>query len=96
MGTQIDSPRPSKNCPTLPVRKKRSGLVGLVFIDETFWQSVELNSGCRRRRPPIAAGAWSAPSSSGSRRDRPLERGINRFEARVSEAGDTWIERLPW
>ena len=26
--------------------------------------------------------------------DRPLEPGINRFEVRVSEAGDTWIERL--
>ena len=28
--------------------------------------------------------------------DRPLEPGINRFEVRVSEAGDTWIERLQW
>ena len=28
--------------------------------------------------------------------DRPLEPGINRFEVRVSEAGDTWIERLRW
>ena len=26
--------------------------------------------------------------------DRPIEPGINRFEVRVSEAGDTWIERL--
>ena len=28
--------------------------------------------------------------------DRPLEPGINRFEVRVSEPGDTWIERLRW
>ena len=28
--------------------------------------------------------------------DRPLQPGINRFEVRVSEAGDTWIERLRW
>ena len=28
--------------------------------------------------------------------DRQLEPGINRFEVRVSEAGDTWIERLRW
>ena len=28
--------------------------------------------------------------------DRPLEPGINRFEVRVSEAGDTWLERLQW
>ena len=26
--------------------------------------------------------------------DRPLEPGINRFEVRVSDAGDTWRERL--
>ena len=26
--------------------------------------------------------------------DRPLEPGINRFEVQVSEAGDTWLERL--
>ena len=25
---------------------------------------------------------------------RPLDPGINRFEVRVSEPGDTWIERL--
>ena len=28
--------------------------------------------------------------------DRQIEPGINRFEVRVSEAGDTWIERLRW
>ena len=28
--------------------------------------------------------------------DRQLEPGLNRFEVRVSEAGDTWIERLRW
>ena len=28
--------------------------------------------------------------------DRQLEPGINRFEVRVSEPGDTWIERLQW
>ena len=32
---------------------------------------------------------WIAP-------DRQIEPGINRFEVRVSEAGDTWIERLRW
>ena len=26
--------------------------------------------------------------------DRALEPGINRFEVRVSDAGDTWLERL--
>ena len=26
----------------------------------------------------------------------PLEPGLNRFDVRVSEAGDTWIERLRW
>ena len=28
--------------------------------------------------------------------DRPLHPGLNRFEVRVSEAGDTWLERLRW
>ena len=28
--------------------------------------------------------------------DRQLGPGLNRFEVRVSEAGDTWIERLRW
>ena len=28
--------------------------------------------------------------------DRQLQLGLNRFEVRVSEAGDTWIERLRW
>ena len=33
--------------------------------------------------------AWTAP-------DRPLRREINRFEVRVSDDGETWIERLRW
>ena len=28
--------------------------------------------------------------------DRQLKPGLNRFEVQVSEAGDTWIERLRW
>lgn len=28
--------------------------------------------------------------------DRALKREINRFEVRVSDEGDTWIERLRW
>ena len=28
--------------------------------------------------------------------DRSLRCGINRFEIRVGEKGDTWIERLRW
>lgn len=28
--------------------------------------------------------------------DRQLRHNLNRFEVRVSEAGDTWIERLRW
>ena len=33
--------------------------------------------------------AWLTP-------DRQLQPELNRFEVRVSEAGDTWIERLRW
>ena len=43
----------------------------------------------RGRRLVDALIVWITP-------DRQLEPGINRFEVRVSEAGDTWIERLPW
>ena len=39
------------------------------------------------RRLVDALIVWITP-------DRPLEPGINRFEVRVSEAGDTWLERL--
>ena len=28
--------------------------------------------------------------------DPPLKSALNRFEARVSAAGDTWVERLRW
>ena len=40
------------------------------------------SAGCRRRRPPTAADAWSTPSSSGSCRTTSFEPG----EVRVSEA----------
>ena len=41
----------------------------------------------RGRRLVDALIVWITP-------DRPLEPGINRFEVQVSEAGDTWLERL--
>ena len=44
MSILIDTPQQLKKCPTLPVWKKRSGQVYLVFIDETFRQFFELNS----------------------------------------------------
>ena len=28
--------------------------------------------------------------------DRPLHPGINRYEVRVSTAGEVWVDRLPW
>ena len=43
----------------------------------------------RGRRLVDALIVWITP-------DRQLEPGINRFEVRVSAAGDTWIERLRW
>ncbi len=41
----------------------------------------------RGRRLVDALIVWITP-------DRQLEPSINRFEVRVSEAGDTWLERL--
>ena len=51
----------------------------------------------REQRPPApAAPASSTPSSAWLTPDRQLQPELNRFEVRVSEAGDTWIERLRW
>ena len=43
----------------------------------------------RGRRLVDALIVWITPN-------RQFEPGLNRFETRVSEAGDTWIERLRW
>ena len=49
----------------------------------------ERNPEARGRRLLGALHVWLAA-------DRSLRRGINRFEVRVAENGDTWIERLRW
>ena len=43
----------------------------------------------RSRRLLDALHAWLAA-------DRSLKCGINRFEVRVAENGDTWIDQLHW
>ena len=76
----------------------------------TLWFGAELDSGSQvwfritteavgrmRETTPRARGkrlvdallAWLTP-------ERGLKRELNRFEVRVSEDGDTWIERLRW
>ena len=65
----------------------------------TLWFGVELNpaGGRMREKTPRARGerlidailAWLTP-------DRGLKRELNRFEVRVSDDGDTWIELLRW
>ena len=77
----------------------------------TFWFGAELDPaggqvwfriaeetiGRMREKTPRARGTllvdalivWITP-------DRQLAPGLNRFEVRVSEAGDTWLERLRW
>ena len=44
----------------------------------------------RGRRLVDALLTWVGKS------DRPLRSALNRFAVRVSEGGDTWIERLRW
>ena len=78
---------------------------------QTFWFGADLDpdgsqvwfrisSDAVRRmseRTPTARGdrlidallGWLTP-------DRPLRRELNRFEVRVSDDGDAWIERLRW
>ena len=57
--------------------------------DEAIGRMPEKTPAARGARLIDALIVWITP-------DRPLEPGINRFEVRVSEAGDTWIERLRW
>ena len=49
----------------------------------------EPTPGARGDRLIDALLVWMQP-------DRPLRRDLNRFEVRVSDDGDTWIERLRW
>ena len=59
-------------------------------IDEdAIGRMPEKTPAARGQRLIDALIVWITP-------DRPLEPGINRFEVRVSEPGDTWIERLRW
>ena len=57
--------------------------------EETIGRMPEKTPVARGQRLVDALIVWITP-------DRQLEPGINRFEVRVSEAGDTWIERLQW
>ena len=80
-------------------------------LGETGLASTGTPSPAGERTAPVLAGyrrptPEKTPAARGDRLidaiivwitpDRPLEPGINRFEVRVSEAGDTWIERLQW
>ena len=77
----------------------------------TLWFGAELDPGggqvwfrigeeaIGRMAAETPAGRGRPPGRRPHRGDhagRQLEPGINRFEVRVSEAGDTWIERLRW
>ena len=56
---------------------------------EAVRRMLETTPDGRGRRLLDALHVWLAA-------DRSLKCGINRFEVRVSEAGDTWIEQLRW
>ena len=65
--------------------------------DQVWFRIAEGAVGRMPEKTPHARGArlvdalivWITPA-------RQLKPGFNRFEVRVSEAGDTWIERLRW
>ena len=59
------------------------------IAEEAIGRMPEKTPAARGQRLVDALIVWITPA-------RPIEPGINRFAARVSEAGDTWIERLPW
>ena len=76
----------------------------------TLWFGAELDTGHQvwfritaeeigrmREETPRARGERLIDALLGSLTpDRELKREINRFEVRVSDDGDTWIERLRW
>ena len=69
---------------------RRASLDGRVVTDEdAIGRMPEKTPTARGDRLVDALIVWITP-------DRQLEPGINRFEVRVSETGDTWIERLQW
>ena len=53
------------------------------------WASPKVDVECRSLDRIEALLVWMQP-------DRPLRPDLNRFEVRVSDDGDTWIERLRW
>ena len=74
---------------------------------QTLWFGAELDPAgdqvwFRVAEEPINRLPEKTPTDRGRRLvdalivDRPLHPGINRFEVRVSEAGEAWIERLRW
>lgn len=56
---------------------------------EAVFRMKEQTPSARGDRLVDALLAWTTP-------DRPLRREINRFEVRVSNDGETWIEPLRW
>ena len=74
-----------------------SGPSSAPTANQVWFRIAEEAIGRMPEKTPRARGArlvdalivWITP-------DRQLGPGLNRFEVRVSEAGDTWIERLRW
>lgn len=81
-GANLDtSARQRRTCSTATASRRCAAPAGQVRED--------LGRGARGRRLVDALIVWITPA-------RQLQPGINRFEVRVSEAGDAWIERLRW
>ena len=59
------------------------------IAEEAIGRMPEKTPEDRGRRLIDALIVWITP-------DRQIEPSLNRFEVRVSETGDTWIERLRW
>ena len=102
-GTREDWPRGTRTLtPHDPIREPNGRTLwfgaGLDPDGEQVWFRLDEDAiGRMPEKTPTARGdrlvdaliVWITP-------DRQLEPGINRFEVRVSETGDTWIERLQW
>ena len=100
-GTVEDRPDGRTLTPRKPTREPNGTLwfgANLDPADDQVWFRIE-EQAIRRmpeatpegrgRRVLDALRVWLAA-------DRSLKCGINRFEVRVAETGDTWIERLRW
>ena len=88
-GTREDWPGGARTLTAREPTREPNGTFWFRIAEEAIGRMPEKTPRDRGARLVDALIVWITP-------DRQLAPGLNRFEVRVSEAGDTWIERLRW